>query len=256
MMAHHDHEAFKALAPIDWSDISQERLSEFLTSALSCALSVVDSIPHTPTPTRPLSIPVPYREKLDDPTPERPAARHGQAQTLRREWKEVRVAAKDNPLGISVYKLGAQDGKGSWFARRSVHEGVTFEKWRLGLEREFAETMKVKGGAGSGSIRGIGAERRVEVEEVDGLGKLECKDVLLTSCPLCGCEAIFTDIACGSVPTVRSIPGPDYPSGLCHACAHLRAGGRSRHDGKDAEVIHRCLEALYPPGVPAPEWLH
>jgi len=74
---------------------------------------------------------------------------------------------------MNVYKLGAKDGKGSWFARRSVHEGLGFTKWKKGLEREFPETMKVQGGPGEGNIRGIGGERRVAYKKVDGVGKME-----------------------------------------------------------------------------------
>ena len=78
-------------------------------------------------------------------------------------------------MGMSVYKMGGKDGKGSWFARRSVHEGLGFTKWKKGLEREFPETMKVTGGPGEGNIRGIGGERRVEYKNVDGMGKIEGK---------------------------------------------------------------------------------
>lgn len=85
----------------------------------------------------------------------------------------MKLNPKDNPLGISVYKLGAKDGKGSWFARRSIHEGLEFEKWKKGLEREFCETMKDHGRPGQGNIRGIGAEKRVEYRRVTGIGKIE-----------------------------------------------------------------------------------
>lgn len=95
------------------------------------------------------------------------------AAQLQREWKEVRINPRENPLGISVFKLSARDGRGSWFARRSIHEGLTFEKFKLGLEREFAEALKVHGEPGAGKVRGIGAERKVEHEIVEGTGKLE-----------------------------------------------------------------------------------
>jgi len=208
-MAH--HEPFKALAPIDWTDVPQDCLSSFLSSSFSSALTIIESIPvspatakQPPVPHQPRPTPVvrsrshtdpprptPSDVTFSSPSPESQAKQRvhhvadslAHAQALRKEWKEVKVNSKDNPLGISAYKLAAKDGKGSWFARRSVHEGVGFERWRLGLEREFAETMKVKGGAGSGSIRGIGAERRVEEDEVEGSGKLECR---LTFCPLFG----------------------------------------------------------------------
>ena len=93
---------------------------------------------------------------------------------LQKEWgKPIRLAAKENPLGMSVFKLAGKDGKGSWFARRSVHEGLGFSKWKKGLEREFPESLEVQGNPGDGNIRGIGGERLVESRTVKGLGKLQ-----------------------------------------------------------------------------------
>lgn len=93
---------------------------------------------------------------------------------LRKEWgKPIKLAAKDNPLGIAVYKLSGKDGKGAWFARSSVHEGLNFKRWKLGFEREFPESLAVRGGPGEGNIRGIGGERRVEDREVSGVGKIQ-----------------------------------------------------------------------------------
>lgn len=74
---------------------------------------------------------------------------------------------------MTVYKLAGKDGKGAWFARRSVHEGLGFEKWKKGLQREFPKTMEVHGGPGEGNIRGIGAERRVERRVVESVGTAE-----------------------------------------------------------------------------------
>ncbi|GKT87818.1 LOW QUALITY PROTEIN: reticulocyte-binding protein 2 like protein A [Colletotrichum tofieldiae] len=151
-MAPH-HEPFKGLAPVKWEAVAQEDPKEFMKNVFADAQTIVDSIPV-------------------------PAARQTGAalrlsQDLSKEWKEVKVNARDNPLAINVYKLAAKDGKGSWFARRSVHDGLTFEKWKLGLEREFAESMKVQSGPGAGAIRGIGAEKRVVHEVVEGSGKME-----------------------------------------------------------------------------------
>ena len=72
-----------------------------------------------------------------------------------------------------MYKLAGKDGRGAWFARRSVHEGMGFRKWKLGLQREFPETLEVQGGPGEGNIRGIGGERRVERMAVEGVGTVE-----------------------------------------------------------------------------------
>lgn len=71
--------------------------------------------------------------------------------------------------------MGGKDGRGSWFARRSVHEGLGFKKWKKAMEREFPETMKVQGGPGEGNIRGIGGETRVAYKEIESVGKLEGK---------------------------------------------------------------------------------
>ncbi|KFY79617.1 hypothetical protein V498_08931 [Pseudogymnoascus sp. VKM F-4517 (FW-2822)] len=73
---------------------------------------------------------------------------------------------------MSVYKLAGTDGKGAWFARRSVHCGLGFERWKRALQQEFPETMKIDGGPGVGNIRGIGGERCVECRKA-GCGKME-----------------------------------------------------------------------------------
>ena len=95
-------------------------------------------------------------------------------ESLQKEWgKPIKLSAKDNPLGMAVYKAAGKDGKGAWFARRSVHEGLGFTKWKLGLQREFPETLEVQGGPGVGNIRGIGGERRVERMAVGEAGVVE-----------------------------------------------------------------------------------
>ena len=94
--------------------------------------------------------------------------------SLQKEWgKPIRLAAKDNPLGMPVYRMAGRDGRGAWFARRSVHEGMGFKRWKLGLQREFPESMEVQGGPGVGNVRGIGGERRVEMMKVKGAGTVE-----------------------------------------------------------------------------------
>ena len=93
---------------------------------------------------------------------------------LQKEWgKPIKFSAKDNPLGMAVFKLGGKDGKGAWFARRSVHEGLGFKKWKLGLQSEFPDSLEVQGAPGEGNVRGIGGERRVEKRVIDGVGNIE-----------------------------------------------------------------------------------
>lgn len=132
--------------------------------------------------------PIPPATSLSGKRDEHPPAK--ETEKLRTEWKEVRGPSgpKDNPLGIKVFKLAAKDGKGAWFARRSVHFGeVGFEKWRLGLRREFAETSRVRSGEEVKSVRGLGAEKKVGGVTVEGAG---------------GCEAFLVSVR---------FPGPTTP---------------------------------------------
>ncbi|KXH29144.1 hypothetical protein CSIM01_02213 [Colletotrichum simmondsii] len=181
-MAPH-HEPFKGLAPIKWESVAEEDPKEFMTGVFANAQTVIDSIPVPAAVKQATASHGRSRSHTDPPIPvadinrslsqRQTGAALKLSQDLSKEWKEVKVNAKDNPLAINVYKLAAKDGKGSWFARRSVHDGLTFEKWKLGLEREFAESMKVQSGPGAGAIRGIGAEKRAAHEVVEGSGKME-----------------------------------------------------------------------------------
>lgn len=69
--------------------------------------------------------------------------------------------------------MAGNDRHGAWFARRSVHEGLGFTKWKRAMQREFAKSLAVEGGPGEGSVRGIGADRRLERKVVDGVGQLD-----------------------------------------------------------------------------------
>ena len=75
-------------------------------------------------------------------------------------------------MRIPVYKLASKDGKGAWFARRSVHQGLPFERWKEKLKGEFEETRRIRkrngGSLEGGSIRGIGCERVLEKIDVPG----------------------------------------------------------------------------------------
>ncbi|KAK4137146.1 hypothetical protein BT67DRAFT_453545 [Trichocladium antarcticum] len=84
---------------------------------------------------------------------------------LAREWKDLRTQphTASNPHGIAMHKLAGRDGKGAWFARRSVHRGEPFEKWEAALRGEMGETL----GRAGGGVRGLGAERRVVRVELD-----------------------------------------------------------------------------------------
>ncbi|KAK3340937.1 hypothetical protein B0H65DRAFT_499104 [Neurospora tetraspora] len=182
------HEPFKALGPISWpTDLAgrpDSDLQALMTSTFSDAQTLVDSIPIPPSVAAATAKAGAAHGRARSATdsvvthhttgsgsgshPIKLSAEAAETATkLRKEWKECKVSnTKENPLGINVYKLSAKDGKGAWFARRSVHKDVAFDKWRAGLESEFAESIKryqEKGTEpGTGNIRGIGGEKRLE----------------------------------------------------------------------------------------------
>lgn len=180
-------EALKSLGPIDYPSLPIEDLKSYLSDSFHHAQLLIDSLPSPPsdgeiiTPssaqrgrsfttsssTASSASEMSVSSARSDPPPAEVGA-------LQQEWgKPLKLSAKDNPLGMAVYKASGKDGKGTWFARRSVHEGLGFSKWKKSLQREFPETLKVQGSPGEGNIRGIGGERRVEQYEVENVGKLE-----------------------------------------------------------------------------------
>ncbi|KAM0559625.1 hypothetical protein ACHAPJ_004149 [Fusarium lateritium] len=175
------HEPLGSMGPLEWEQVPQDNLNEFLTDIASETQTVIESIP---APAKEASNSGGRARSKTESAASAPDVKRAltlrqkaeaisQAQDLQKEWKEVKVNAKDNPLGISVYKLSAKDGRGAWFARRSVHEGLSFDDWKKGLAIEFSETMKVQGAPGSGNIRGIGADKRVEDKLIDDDGQLQ-----------------------------------------------------------------------------------
>lgn len=180
MAAIHSH--LKNLSPIKFSDIPQEKeeLDPYLADLFAHVQSIVESIP-IPDPDSPLSSHHEHGSKAQasnaaemsvsnarspPPSPEDAA--------LQKEWgKPIKLSAKENPMNIAVYKLGGKDGKGAWFARRSVHEGLGFSRFKRGFEREFPTSLAVQGAPGEGNIRGIGAETKVEEITIPNRGKVE-----------------------------------------------------------------------------------
>lgn len=164
------HESLKYLGPTAWSDVptSAQSLDTYLIDLFSHAQTVLDSVP------------VPSPE--DAPQPPRAQA-HGQAskasevslssersapppfghEKYRKEWgKPMKMKPAENPLGLSVYKMPSKDGKGSWFARHSIHEGIGYSKFKKSLQMEFEKSLAEPGPPGTGNVRGIGGEERVE----------------------------------------------------------------------------------------------
>jgi hypothetical protein len=176
------HDALKTLGPADFLENPQDDLKPFLTNAFTNGQTIIESVPISTPSDAPFSEGRLRANTLSSSASSaseisvssaRSAPPPAHIEALQKEWKPVKLNPRDNPLGMNVYRLGARDGKGAWFARRSVHEGLGFTKWKKSLEREFPETMKVQGGPGEGNIRGIGGERRVEYKKVGGVGKME-----------------------------------------------------------------------------------
>ncbi|KAI4152883.1 MAG: hypothetical protein LQ340_002649 [Diploschistes diacapsis] len=174
------HDKLKSLGPVSFSSVptSTPELSSYLQSHFSDGQFIIESIPQ---PNPPAAAKTRARAtssasavsdiSLSSARSKTPSEEH---EALQKEWgKPVKLSEKENPLGISVYKLSAKDGKGAWFARRSVHEGLSFERWKEGLIQEFPSSLKVEGGPGSGKVRGIAADTRPERVDVNGVGSIE-----------------------------------------------------------------------------------
>ncbi|KAJ5361063.1 hypothetical protein N7541_001907 [Penicillium brevicompactum] len=175
------HEALQCLKPTSWDDVPQEpaELRKYVRDLFQHARLVAESLPDPPSSesdsypgldldTDDLAFPkfAPSHTRVGETDPEITA--------LQKEWgKPLKMGGpKDNPLDVAVWKLSANDGGGSWFGRRSVHEGLPFDQWRNKISTEYDETLKVnqkkiaKGQTPDGSIRGIGAEQKVESIEI------------------------------------------------------------------------------------------
>jgi hypothetical protein len=142
------HKALKALSPTNHAEFpsNSSDLNEQLASSVTDAHTLVASLP--------LPTVVPDSVALPEPAD----------QQTQKEWKPVKLSAKENPLGISVFRLSANDGKGTWFARRSVHTDIPFQRFRAGLQQEFQQPKKEGDAPGSSSVRGIGKDARLHYE--------------------------------------------------------------------------------------------
>lgn len=175
------HNALKTLSPTPFSSVPTDHaeLKVYLRDAFHRAQALIDSVPLPPPPDTGRSranttTSIASNASEISPSSARSDPPRAEHAILQKEWgKPIKLTPKENPLGMTVYKLAGKDGKGAWFARRSVHEGLGFEKWKKGLQREFPKTMEVHGGPGEGNIRGIGAERRVERRVVENVGTAE-----------------------------------------------------------------------------------
>ncbi|KAJ5106590.1 hypothetical protein N7456_003265 [Penicillium angulare] len=170
------HDALYCLKPTTWDTVPQspDELREYVSDIFKHSRLVAESLPDPPPyedaqhNTEPQSTPrvIPSSARVGETDPD--------VTSLQKQWGKPIKMGGDNPLGIHVWKLSANDGGGSWFGRRSVHEGMSFTRWQQKISSEYDETLKVnrkkieKGQTPDNCIRGIGAEEKVETMEVKG----------------------------------------------------------------------------------------
>lgn len=173
------HDALTQLSSVDWNDVPTDSLEPYLTEAFTAGELICNSIPAPPNGT-PFEDAKPHHDEPNKATSHKdmhpssalsqpPSAEHGD---LSKHWGKPQKF-KNNPLNVQVYKMAGNDRHGAWFARKSVHEGLGFDKMKRAMLREFPLSLSVKGGPGAGAVRGIAADKRLERKDVDGVGKLE-----------------------------------------------------------------------------------
>ncbi|KAF1968258.1 hypothetical protein BU23DRAFT_480895 [Bimuria novae-zelandiae CBS 107.79] len=180
------HQALECLRPKDFADVPVDDLKSFLPDILAKAELIANSIPPPPNGT-------PFessKRARDDANGARCAAdvtvskvrrpAFKEHEGLHKAWgKPVKLGVKEAATGISVFKMAGHDRHGAWFARTSVHEGLSFAKWKKAMQREFPASLEVQGGPGEGNVRGIGGDQRLEDITVDGIGNLEGRSSLI-----------------------------------------------------------------------------
>lgn len=175
------HEALTALGPVAWNDVPQDSLPNFLTESFAAGELICNSLPALLNGT-PFHEATPFHDTPNTANSSseihvssaRAHPSHESHEILQKNWgKPVSIKAKDNPLNASVYKMAGHDRHGAWFARKSVHEGLGFDKFRRAMQREFAHSMTISGGPGAGAVRGLAADRRLEKMVVQGKGRLD-----------------------------------------------------------------------------------
>ncbi|KAF3929341.1 hypothetical protein AA313_de0210087 [Arthrobotrys entomopaga] len=256
------HKALANLSPLEESSLPQDEpsLQPFLDSTFQNAAAIIDTLPipppppssKTPTPSTrsrantvsssTTSVSTSSSRLTITPSVSRPLAPENES-IFTKDWKEVKPGGT-NSHDIRVYKLAAKDGNGAWFARRSVHEGIGFARFRKGLRREFEESLSRRMGQGReggnpptdapegenwegmvipAGVRGIGAERRLERKVVKGVGRL---DVYHLS---------------------AQFPGPSAPRDFVTACITSssqtppRTSTRAKKQGREFTMVSRPI---------------
>jgi len=175
------HDALKALDSVEWSDVPAEEPTTFLQHQFEAGELICNSVPPPPGGTD-YEAATPSQSTIDtassskdvtssDARSQQPHALHVELQSA---WgKPQKLSTKDNPLGVTVYKMAGKDRNGAWFARRSIHEGISFSKFKKAMAWEFGESLAVEGGPGVGAVRGLAADAILEKKQVQGVGQFE-----------------------------------------------------------------------------------
>ncbi|CZT16579.1 uncharacterized protein RCC_02413 [Ramularia collo-cygni] len=173
------HNALTQLSAVDWNNVPHDDLKPYLSEAFAAGELICNSVP-PPSNGTPFEDAKPFYDEPNKATshkdmhpsttlPPPPSPEHGD---LSKHWGKPQKF-KNNPLNVHVYKMAGNDRHGAWFARKSVHEGLGFDKMKRAMLREFPLSLSVKGGPGAGAVRGIAADKRFERKDMDGVGKLE-----------------------------------------------------------------------------------
>lgn len=169
------HEALKYLGPAKWADIPHEgqELEAYLADLFQHSQLILESVPipapdDAPLPPQAQAHGAATKASEVTLSPERPPAPPFGHEKFRKEWgKPLKIKAQENKLGLSVYKMSGKDSGGAWFGRRSIHEGIGFKRFKRSLEMEFEKSLQEPGPPGTGNVRGIGGEERVEQIKTD-----------------------------------------------------------------------------------------
>lgn len=172
--------ALKLLAPLDWIDVPQNDLPQYLSDAFTAGELLCNSVPPPANGTSfESSKPVNATPNAAKSAAEmhsssaRSPPRFQEHEDLQKKWgKPYKFNKKENPLDTALYKMAGHDRNGAWFARYNVLEGMGFDKFKRAMQREIPETLLEQGPPGAGAKRGLGADRRLE-RKVDGVGKME-----------------------------------------------------------------------------------
>ncbi|KAL1971140.1 hypothetical protein VTN77DRAFT_91 [Rasamsonia byssochlamydoides] len=188
------HEALQGLGPISWDTIptdSPDELRAYTANIFKKSRLIVETVPE-PSTGSDVNLPSSKKSAVSSSS---------HLASLQKEWgKPIKINnAKENPLGITMYKLPGKDAKGAWFARRSIHEGLPFSRWKAKMQIEMDETLKARqeeirrGQTPETSIRGIGGDKKLE--------KVEIRDASQEN--VLGCIAVYQLSA--------QFPGPTTP---------------------------------------------